>query len=182
MNTEYGHSPVPSIVPGSTVVTNRTVELVKLGRMYTVQTVFSGLTIGVTKDILLDPSLFVGGFAVLYDFTYNVTQGKGIAQFFAGGSYAVGTPLYIGNRNENSPNTAVTVISENPTVTTLGTGTYKYLAGGEVQGNQLAGGSGGDIDLPTEVKVSVPRLLRIIQSGGTGTFDLELRLVFAEIS
>lgn len=177
----YDMASTPSVVPGSSVVSQRTVELVKQGYMYTVQTVFSGLAVTATKDILIDPTAFTGSYGVLYGFEYNVTQGKAIAEFFGGGTYIAGTPLFVGNRNENSLNTAKTVVSENPTVSVLGTGTYKYLAGGEVQGNQLAGGTGGDADFPTEIKLSVPRLLRIVQSGGTGFFDLELRLIFAEI-
>ena len=172
---------VPSIVPGSTVTSNITVELVKKGFMYTVQTVFKGLTIGAIKDILIDPSAFAGKFGVLYDFKYDVTQGKAYAEFFAGGTYIVGTPIFIGNRNENSLNVAATVVSEDPTVSAPGVPTFEYLAGGEVQGNQLSGGTGGDKDFPTEIKTSMPRLLRITQIGGSGTFDLELRLVFAEI-
>lgn len=174
-------TPIPSIVKGSNVITNRTVELVKIGNMYTLQTVFEGLSVGATKDILLDPTAFVGGFLVLYNFKYNVSQGKAIGQFFAGGTYVAGTPIPTFNRNENSINTAVTVVSEDPTVSVLGAGAQKYLAGGETQGNFLAGGTGGEPDFPTEIKVSIPRLLRIIQSDGVGTFDLELRFIFAEI-
>ena len=174
-------TPIPSIVPGSNVMSNITVELVKKGFMYTLQCVFSDLAVGVTKDILIDPSAFIGKFGVLYNFKYGVTQGKALAEFFGGGTYIEGTPLLILNRNENSANTAETVISEDPTVSILGAGGYKYMAGGEAQGNNLSGGTGGDKDFPTEINISVPRLLRIIQSEGSGTFDLELRLVFAEI-
>jgi hypothetical protein len=171
----------PSIVKGSSVFSNITVELVKKGFMYTLQCVISGLTVGATKDILIDPTAFTGKFGVLYDFEYGVTQGKCTAQFFAGGTYVAGTPMYVANRNENSSNVALTIISEDPTVSVLGTGSYKYLAGGEAQGNQLAGGSGGDQNFPTEINTSIPRLLRFVQAGGIDNFDLEIRLVFAEI-
>lgn len=182
MGDGYAQGPVRSLVGGSDVVSNRTVELVKQGKIFTLQTVIEGLTVGDTKDILLDPTAFVGEFLVIYEIYYKISQGKAIAQFFAGGTYAAGIPLSLVNRNENSSNTAVTVVSENPTVTVLGTGSYKYLAGGEAQGINLAGGLGGsNPNFPTEVKVLIPRLLRIIQSGGTGTFDLELRISFAEI-
>ena len=104
--------PVESIVPSSNVWTNRTVELIKKGCMFTVQTVLEGLTVGVTTDILFDPSAFIGEHVVVYEFFFDVTQGKGVTQFFAGGTYGDdGTPLFIGNRNENSLNTPVSLIT-----------------------------------------------------------------------
>jgi hypothetical protein len=173
----------PSIVSGSNVVSNITVELVKKGYMYTLQTVIEGLDDGAVTDILIDPSAFTGKFGVLYSFGFAVTQGKAIGQFFAGGTYSGGTPLLVLNRNENSSNTPATTITQAPTVTVLGNGGFKYIAGGEIQGNNLAGGttSGEDSNFPTEINLSVPRLLRITHTGVEGTFDLELRLVFAEI-
>lgn len=178
-----GKSGIVSVTGGSKVVSNITVELVKKGYMYTLQTVIEGLAIGAVTDILIDPSTFIGKFGVLYSFGFAVTQGKAIGQFFAGGTYSGGTPLLILNRNENSPNTPKTTITQAPTVTAPGNGGYKYIAGGETQGNNLAGGttSGEDSNFPTEINLSVPRLLRITQSGGSGTFDLQLRFVFAEI-
>jgi hypothetical protein len=183
MSIEKNYSGVPSVVPGSSVTSNITVELVKKGFMYTLQTVIEGLSTAAVTDILIDPSAFTGKYGVLYSFGYSVTQGKAIAQFYAGGTYSGGTPLLVLNRNENSINTPKTTITQAPTVTVLGNGGFKYIAGGEIQGNNLAGGTtqGEDSNFPTEINLSVPRLLRITHVGAAGGFDLQLRFVFAEI-
>lgn len=175
--------PIPSVVGGSNVATNRTVELVKQGKMFMVQTVFPGLAVGATKYILLDPSLFTGQFVVLYQFKYFTTQGKAIANFMVPGTYTLGAAVPIGNKNENSSNvTPLTKINEVAVTVPGASGPFTYLAGGEVQGVNLAGGGGGgDHNFPTEVKISSPRVLKIAQTGGSGFFDLELRIVFAEI-
>ena len=178
---EASPPPFYSVVPGSTVISNRTVELVKTGRMFTLQTVIEGITVDTTKDFLFNPTAFSAGFLVVYEIMFKVSQGKGIGQFFAGGTYSGGSGLTVLNRNENAGISPVTVITEDPTVSVLGTGGFKYMAGGEAQGNNLAGGGGGDQNFPLEVNPAVDRIFRLIQSGGSGTYDLELRLVFAEI-
>lgn len=181
MITKEG-SVVPSLVPGSNVVSNITVELVKKGFIYTVQTVIEGIDVEDVVDFYLDPQLFTGKFAVVYEISYTVSQGKGIAQFFTGGDYSHGTPLIVLNRNENSSNTPETIISVNPTITTLGTGSFKYLAGSETQGNNIGGGGNkGDSNFPIEINKNVDRIFRVSQTGGSGTFCLEFRLIFAEI-
>lgn len=182
MINDNGFSPVPSVVPGSTVVTNRTVELVKLGKMFIAQKAFTGLTVGSTVDFLIDLSAVTAEFLVLYEIKFSITQGKAVGTFYEKGDYSGGTAVPIFNRNENAGVAAKTVLTLNPTGTTPGVEGQSYIAGGEAQGVNLAGGTSSDAtDVPTEVNTSIDRLFRIVQSGGSGTFDLDLRLVFAEI-
>jgi hypothetical protein len=176
-------SPVKSIIPGSNVTSNITVELIKKGFMYTVQTVITGLTVDSVKNFYLDPSAFTGDFLVIYELSYAVSQGKGVGEIFVTGDYEQGTLLSAFNRNENSSNTPQSKISVDPTINDLGVGTFKYLAGSEAQGNNLGGGGfKGNPDFPLEVNKTLDRIFRVTQSGGSGTYDLELRLVFAEIT
>lgn len=173
---------VRSLVPGSNVISNITVELVKKGFMYTAQIVIPNITVAAVTDVYFDPSAFTKDFLVIYDFSFKVSQGKAIGTFYAGGTYSAGTTIPIRNRNENSLNTPETVISYGTGLASvLGVATNSYIAGTEAQGNNLGGGGAGDVDFPTEINKSVDRLFRIVQEGGTGDFDLELRLVFAEI-
>lgn len=181
MITQQTFSPVPSVVPGSTVWTNRTVELIKLGHMFLVQKVFTGLTVGATIDFLIDLSAVTSEFVVLYEFSFSVTQGKTIATFYEKGDYAGGSTVLITKKNENKAQTPTLVLTQSPTGTTLGTEGTSYLAGGESQGVSLSGGDRIDKDTPTEINSAIDRLLRFVHSGGTGTFDLDLRMMFAEI-
>jgi len=176
-------SPVKSIVPGSSVTSNITVELVKKGYMYTLQTVITGLTVDTVKNFYFDPSLFTGDFLVIYELSYAVSQGKAIGEIFVNGDYEQGTLIPVFNRNENSLNTPESKISVDPTVNDLGVSTFKYLAGSEAQGNNLGGGGfKGDPNFPLEVNKALDRIFRVTQIGGSGTYDLEIRLVFAEIT
>ncbi len=172
---------VPSIVPGSTVQTNRTVELVKLGHMFLVQDVFTGISVNATTDFLLDLSAVDANFIVLYEFVFGVTQGKAIATFYEKGDYSGGTPVGIQKKNENKAQVPKTIITIAPIGTTPGPKGTAYIAGGEAQGNSLSGGDSLDKDTPTEINSAISRILRVVQTGGTGTFDLNLRLLFAEI-
>lgn len=182
MVTKNGASAVPSIVPGSTVWTNRTVELVKLGHMFVVQKAFTGYAVGSTINFLIDLSAVDAEFLVLYEIKYGVTQGKGIATFYEKGDYAGGTIVPIFNRNENSSQVAKTVFTIAPSGTTPGAEGQSYIAGGEAQGNSLSGGTSSDsLEVPTEVNTSFSRLFRIVHSEGSGNFDLNLRILFAEI-
>lgn len=173
--------PIRSTVPGSTVISNRTVELVKLGHMFIAQKVFPGITVDSTVDFLFDLSAVDSEFLVLYEINYKISQGKAIATFYEKGDYAGGTVVPIFNRNENKSQVAKTVLTKNPVGTTPGGEGQSYLAGGEAQGVNLAGGTTEETDLPTEVNTAIDRLFRIVQSGGSGTFDLSVRFVFAEI-
>lgn len=173
---------IRSLVPGSNVMSNITVELVKKGFMYTAQIVIPGITVAAVTDIRFDPTAFTKDFLVIYEFGFSVSQGKAIGTFYTGGTYSQGTIIPAGNRNENSSNTPQSVISYGTGLASvLGTARNSYFAGAEAQGNNLGGGGGGDTDFPTEINKLGDRLFRIVQTGGTGSFDLELRLVFAEI-
>jgi hypothetical protein len=131
---------------------------------------------------LLNLSNVDAEFLVLYQIEYRITQGKATGTFFEKGNYGGGTPIHIFNRNENSPQAAKSIITVDPTGDTLGLEGQSYIAGGEVQGLNLAGGTVGEVaDLPTEVNPAIDRIFQILQAGGSGTFDLSLRLVFAEI-
>lgn len=179
---ENGFSPVPSIIGASTVITNRTVETVKLGHMFIVQKVFRDIDVESVVDFLVSLGAVTAQYFVLYEFKYKVSQGKGIGTFYEKGDYAGGTAVPIFNRNEKSSQTPEVVITKDPVGTTPGTEGQSYLAGGETQGNNLAGGTSEEgIDLPTEVNTAIDRLFRVEQIGGVGTFDLDLRIVFAEI-
>jgi len=175
-------APIKSVVPGSTVITNRTVELVKLGHMFTIQKVFKAIDVGDVVDFLFDLSAVDADFLVLYEVSFNVTQGKAVGTFYEKGNYSGGTVVPIFKRNENKAQTAKAILTRDPAGTTPGPEGTSYLAGGESQGNNLAGGGSSDKDFPTEINTSVDRLFRIEQTGGTDTFDLDLRLIFAEIA
>jgi len=174
---------VPSIVPGSTVITNRTVELVKLGHMFLVQKVFTGIDVDSTIDFLMDLSAVTADFIVLYEFSFSISQGKAVATFYEKGNYAGGSVVPIQKKNENKVQTANTVLTKDPIGTVPGPEGTSYLTGGEAQGNNLAGGERLDKDTPTEINSAIDRLLRIVHSGGASesTFDLDLRILFAEI-
>ena len=174
-------APIPSIVPGSNVITNRTVELVKLGHMFIVQKVFTGIAVGAVTDFLIDLSAVTSNFIVLYELSFGVTQGKALATFYEKGDYSGGTVVPINKKNENKAQNPNAIITIGPTGTTPGPEGTSYIAGGEAQGNSLSGGESIDKDTPTEINAAISRLLRIAHSGGSGFFDLNLRLLFAEI-
>lgn len=175
--------PVQSIVPGSNVNSNITVELTKKGMMFGVQDVFEGIATGSTVDFLIDSSPSDADYVVSYDFEFKTSQGKIIQKSYILGDYVAGTPVAIYNRNGNSLTTPKTVLTKDPTVNVVGTKVNAFLGGTETQGNSIGGGTiqGNTTDFPVEVNKSGPSLLRFIQTGGTGTFDLELKLIFAEI-
>lgn len=183
MTIGSGSNLVTSVIGGSNVVSNITSEVVKRGWLYTIQTVIPALPVGGTFNLLLDPKAFTGKYFVIYDLSYAVTQGKSIATFYTGGNYSHGTNLAIYNRNENSLNIPQGRVSRDPIITTLGNNSgVSFLAGVNAQGaNTGGGGNKGDINLPLEINRNVDRILQFVQSGGTGTYDMEFKLVFGEI-
>ena len=149
--------------------------------MFLVQKVFLGLTVDTTTDFLMDLSAVDADFLVLYEFSFYVTQGKALGTFYENGNYSGGAEVPINKKNENKAQLPKTILTINPTGTTPGPEGTSYLAGGEIQGVNLAGGGRIDKDTPTEISAEISRILRFVHTGGTGSFDLDLRIVFAEI-
>jgi len=173
--------PVQSIVPGSTVTTDRMVELVKTGKMFTIQTVIESIAINSTVDILFNLSGVSKDYLVLYELLMGITDGSAVAHFYLPGDYTGGNVIQSTNRNENSSNVAESILTHTPTGTAPGTKLPTIYQIG-TESTHFIGGAGSKNDvMPQEINQDVSRLLRIIHSGGTDTFNLELRIMFAEI-
>lgn len=172
-------------VDGVSLITNSQIEeLVKLGRLYTIQTVLT-INNSTTKYLLFDPTLVIPnlpdflGNVIAFPFRLKTTAGPITVCLYAGTDYAEGTLQPLINRNANSPNTSLTTIKADPTGSNKGTLLFKYLVGQASQTAVFPGGGDGETDLPFILDITKKMLLEIPNNSGEN-IQFEIRFNVGE--
>lgn len=167
----------PRISVGECIVN----DLVERGLMFTVQKSIQGIDQNSVVDIMFDLSGAVTAKKKLYlvESIFTISSGEARAQFYLPGDYDGGIALTAYNRDETSDNAPTISLSyeiDGDTIPGAELPTSYQLSADK---HSAGSGASGD-DFDTKVNPALSRLLRVTHIG-TSKFNLEIRLIWAEI-